>query len=39
VVSFAADEARDAIFGVKTIEAGTAAGGGALCFLFRSVGE
>jgi hypothetical protein len=35
VVSFAADEAWDALLGVKTAEAGTtmAAGGGALSFL------
>jgi hypothetical protein len=37
VVSFAANEAWDALLGVKTAEAGTvaaaAAGGGALCFL------
>jgi hypothetical protein len=36
VVSFAADEAWDALLGVKTAEAGTtavAASGGALCFL------
>jgi hypothetical protein len=36
VVSFAADEASDALLGVKTAEAGmaaaAAAGGGALCF-------
>jgi hypothetical protein len=39
VVSFAADEARDALLGVKTTEAGTAVGGGALCFLLCSIGE
>jgi hypothetical protein len=43
VVSFAVDEAWDAIFGVKTAEAGTAAaaaaGGGAVRFLLCSVGE
>jgi hypothetical protein len=40
VVSFAIDEAWDAILGVKTAEAGTtAAGGGALYFLLGSVGE
>jgi hypothetical protein len=36
VASFAADEAWDALLGVKTAEAGTAAAaesGGALCFL------
>jgi hypothetical protein len=36
VLSFAAEEAWDALLGVKTAEAGTttaAAGGGALCFL------
>jgi hypothetical protein len=39
VVSFAADEAWDALFGVKTVEAGTAAaaGGSALCFLLCSI--
>jgi hypothetical protein len=41
VVSFAFDEAWDALFGVKTAEAGTAAvaaaGGGALCFLLCSI--
>jgi hypothetical protein len=40
VVSFAADEAWDALLGVKTAEAGTtaaAAGGGALCFLICSI--
>jgi hypothetical protein len=40
VVSFAIDEALDALLGVKTAEAGTAAaaaGGGALCFLFCSI--
>jgi hypothetical protein len=40
VVSFAADEAWDALLGVKTTEAGTtaaAAGGGALCFLLCSI--
>jgi hypothetical protein len=40
VVSFATDEASDAILGVKTTEAGTAAaGGGALYFLLCSIGE
>jgi hypothetical protein len=42
VVSFAADEAWDALLGVKTAEAGrvgVAAGGSALCFLLRSIGE
>jgi hypothetical protein len=42
VVSFATDEAWDAVLGVKTAEAGTAgatAGGGALCFLLCSIGE
>jgi hypothetical protein len=42
VVSFAADEAWDALLGVKTTEAGTttvAVGGGALCFLLCSIGE
>jgi hypothetical protein len=40
MVSFAADEAWDAILGVKTAKAGTAAaGGGALRFLLCSVGE
>jgi hypothetical protein len=36
VLSFAAEEAWDALLGVKTAEAGTTtavAGGGALCFL------
>jgi hypothetical protein len=38
VVSFAADEAWDALLGVKTAEAGTAAAGdGALCFLLCSI--
>jgi hypothetical protein len=40
VVSFAADEAWDALLGVKTSEAGTMAatvGGGALCFLLCSI--
>jgi hypothetical protein len=39
VVSFATDEAWDALLGVKTAEAGTAAAaaGGALCFLFCSI--
>jgi hypothetical protein len=38
VVSFAADEAWDALLGVKTAEAGmTVAGGGALCFLLCSI--
>jgi hypothetical protein len=37
VVSFATAEAWDALLGVKTAEAGTAAAGGsALCFLFCS---
>jgi hypothetical protein len=36
VVSFAADEAWDALLGVKTADAGTTAGGGALCFLLCS---
>jgi hypothetical protein len=39
VVSFATDEAWDALLGVKTAEAGTTgatAGGGALCFLLYS---
>jgi hypothetical protein len=35
VVSFAADEAWDALFGVKTTEVGTA-GAGAFCFLLCS---
>jgi hypothetical protein len=41
VVSFVADEAWDALLGVKTAEAGTvgAAGGGALFFLLCSIGE
>jgi hypothetical protein len=42
VVSFAADEAWDALLGVKTVEADTAvaaAGGGALYFLLCSIGE
>jgi hypothetical protein len=40
VVSFATDEAWDAILGVKTTEAGTAAAGsGALYFLLCSIGE
>jgi hypothetical protein len=42
VVSFAANEAWDALLGVKTAEAGTAgvaAAGGALCFLLCSIGE
>jgi hypothetical protein len=42
VVSFAADEACDALLVVKIAEAGTAAavaGGDALCFLFCSIGE
>jgi hypothetical protein len=42
MVSFAADEAWDALLGVKNAEAGTegaTAGGGALCFLFCSIGE
>jgi hypothetical protein len=40
VVSFATDEAWDALLGVKTAEAGTAAaagGGGALSFLLCSI--
>jgi hypothetical protein len=40
VVSFAADETWDALLGVKTTEAGTAAaaaGGGALCSLHCSI--
>jgi hypothetical protein len=39
VVSFAADEAWDALLGVKTAKVGTAAaaGGGALCFLLCSI--
>jgi hypothetical protein len=41
VVSFASDEAWDALLSVKTAEAGTtaaaAAGGGALCFLLYSI--
>jgi hypothetical protein len=40
VVSFASDEAWDALLGVKTAEAGTtaaAAGGGALYFLLCSI--
>jgi hypothetical protein len=40
VVAFAADKAWDALLGVKTAEADTAAaaaGGGALCFLFCSI--
>jgi hypothetical protein len=40
VVSFAADEAWDALFGVKTAKAGTTpvvVGGGALCFLLCSI--
>jgi hypothetical protein len=36
VVSFASDEAWDALLGVKTAEAGTV-GGGALCFLLCSI--
>jgi hypothetical protein len=42
VVSFAADEAWDALLGVKTNEAGmavVAASGSALCFLLCSIGE
>jgi hypothetical protein len=42
MVSFAADEAWDALLGVKTAEAGTAvaaADGDALCFLLCSIGE
>jgi hypothetical protein len=40
VVSFAADEAWDALLGVKTAEAGTTAAvasGSALCFLLCSI--
>jgi hypothetical protein len=40
VVTIAVDEAWDALLGVKTEEAGTAAaagGGGALCFLLCSI--
>jgi hypothetical protein len=37
VVSFTADEAWDAPFGVKTAEAGTAVGCDALCFLLCSI--
>jgi hypothetical protein len=39
VISFATDEAWDALLGVKTAEVGTgaAAGGGALCFLLCSI--
>jgi hypothetical protein len=37
VVSFAADEAWDALLGVKTAKAGTMAGGDALCFLLCSI--
>jgi hypothetical protein len=40
VVSFATDEAWDALLGVKTSEAGmtaAAVGGGALCFLLCSI--
>jgi hypothetical protein len=40
VVSFAADEAWDALLGVKTTKAGMTAaaeGGGALCFLLCSI--
>jgi hypothetical protein len=38
VVSFATDEDWDALLGVKTAEAiTTAAGGGALCFIFCSI--
>jgi hypothetical protein len=40
VVSFATDEAFDALLGVKTAEAGMAlavVGGGALCFLLCSI--
>jgi hypothetical protein len=40
VVLFAADEAWDALLGVKTAEVGmaaAAAGGGALCFLLCSI--
>jgi hypothetical protein len=42
VVSFSADEAWDALLGVKTAEEGTTgavAGGGDLCFLLCSIGE
>jgi hypothetical protein len=43
VVSFAADEAWDALVGVKTAEAGmeavAVAGGGALFFLLCSIGQ
>jgi hypothetical protein len=39
VVSFAIDETWDALFGVKTAEAGKASGGGSLCFLLCSIGE
>jgi L-aminopeptidase/D-esterase-like protein len=41
VVSFAADEAWNALFGVKTVEAGTVgagAGSAALYFLLSSIG-
>jgi hypothetical protein len=39
VVSYADDKAWDALLGVKTVEAGTAAaaGGGALCFFLCSI--
>jgi hypothetical protein len=40
VVLFGAEEAWDALLGVKIAEVGTvAAGGGALCFLLCSIGE
>jgi hypothetical protein len=42
MVSFAADEAWDALLGVKTAEAGmvgVATGSGALCILLCSIGE
>jgi hypothetical protein len=42
VVSLAADEAWDALLGVKTTEVGTAgmaAGSGAICFFLCSIGE
>jgi hypothetical protein len=37
VASFAADEAWDALLGVKIAEAGTTVDGGALCFLLCSI--
>jgi hypothetical protein len=38
MVSFPADKVWDALLGIKTAEAGTAAaGGGALCFLLCSI--